>query len=70
MDTNYAWVPCLRRPARRTSSLAGESGFAQAGETPAFREHFDQVRHFDVQARVTNYFFSKFWELEDGAGSD
>ncbi len=22
---------CLRRPARRTSSLAGESGFAQAG---------------------------------------
>ena len=24
--------PCLRRPARRTSSLAGESGFAQAGQ--------------------------------------
>ena len=23
--------PCLRRPARRTSSLAGESGYAQAG---------------------------------------
>jgi hypothetical protein len=23
--------PCLRRPARRTSSSAGESGFAQAG---------------------------------------
>ena len=25
------WPPCLRRPARRTSSLAGESGYAQAG---------------------------------------
>jgi len=38
----HAFMPCLRRPARRTSSLAGESGFAQAGET----------RHFGVQART------------------
>ena len=29
----HACAPCLRRPARRTSSLAGESGFAQAGGT-------------------------------------
>jgi hypothetical protein len=48
----------------------GRRGFAQAGETPVFRKRFDEVRHFMVQARVTNYFFSNVKELKGGTGSD